>query len=58
MKAAGLFLLLAGFGIVLCTFVVLPSSAPRAAFALAGVGVQVLGLGLTFRAHMAPDEDR
>jgi hypothetical protein len=58
MKAAGLFLLFAGFAIVLSAFVILPSNAPRAGFVVAGIAVQILGLGLTFRAHYTLGEER
>jgi len=51
MKAAGFLLLFAGFAIVLSTFVLLSSDAPRGAFVLSGIAVQLLGLVLTFRAH-------
>jgi hypothetical protein len=57
MKAAGLFLLFAGFAIVLSAFVLLATSAPRAAFVLAGVAVQLLGLVLTFRSHLRLEEE-
>ena len=56
MKAAGFFLLFAGFAIVLCTFLLLSSNAPRGAFVLSGIAVQLLGLVLTFRAHYTLDE--
>jgi hypothetical protein len=56
MKAAGLFLLFAGFTIVLSAFVLLSPSAPRVPFVLAGVAVQLLGLVLTFRSHLDLDE--
>jgi len=52
MKAAGLLLLFAGFAIVLSTFLLLSLSAPRPMFVLAGIAVQLLGLVLTFRAHL------
>lgn len=51
MKAVGLVLLFTGFVIVLAAFVLLSSKAPRSAFVLSGIAVQLLGLGLTFRAH-------
>jgi hypothetical protein len=51
MKLAGFLLLLAGWGIVLSAVALLPSAAPRACFALAGVGVEVLGLVLEVRSH-------
>jgi hypothetical protein len=56
MKAAGFFLLFAGFAIVPATFVLLSSNAPRGAFVLSGIAVQLLGLVLTFRAHYTLDE--
>ena len=56
MRAIGLLLLFAGFTIVLSTFVMLSASAPRGAFVLAGIAVQILGLVLTFRSHLTPDE--
>jgi hypothetical protein len=58
MKAIGFLLLCAGFAIVLCTFLLLPTSALRGAFVLAGIAVQALGLILVFRAHLALVEDR
>jgi len=57
-KAAGLFLLFAGLAIVLSAFVLLSSTSPRAAFVLAGIAIQILGLFLTFRAHYTPAEER
>jgi hypothetical protein len=44
--------------IVLSAFVLLPTSAHRTAFVLAGIAVQMLGLILTFRAHSTLDEER
>ena len=41
MKVAGFLLLFAGFAIVVCTFLLLPSAAPRGAFVLAGIAVQM-----------------
>jgi hypothetical protein len=57
MKATGFLLLCAGFAIVFCTFLLLPTGAPRGAFVLAGIAVQALGLVLVFRAHMPLDEE-
>jgi hypothetical protein len=56
MKAAGLFLLFAGFAIVLSTFVLLAVNAPRGAFVAAGIVMQIIGLVLTFRSHLTLDE--
>jgi hypothetical protein len=58
MKVAGFLLLCAGFAIVLCTFMLLSTTAPRAAFVLAGITVQALGLVLVFRAHNTLGEER
>jgi hypothetical protein len=57
MKVAGFLLMCAGFAIVLCTFLLLSTSAPRGAFVLAGIAVQVMGLVLVFRAHITLDEE-
>ena len=56
MKVAGLFLLVAGFLLVTSALVLLAPNAPRGAFVLAGIAVQILGLGLAFRAHFMPGE--
>jgi hypothetical protein len=56
MKAAGLFLLFAGFAIVLSAFLLLSPIALRGGFVLAGMAVQILGLVLTFRSHLTLDE--
>jgi hypothetical protein len=58
MKLIALFLMLAGWVIVLASVALMESPALRAAFALAGAGVEGLGLGLLFRAHMPQHEDR
>ena len=58
MKAVGLFLLFAGFAIVMSAFVLLSVSSPRAMFVLAGIGVQLLGLVLTFRSHLSLEDQR
>ena len=56
MKTVGLFLLFAGFALVLSALLLLSSNAPRGVFILAGIAVQILGLILTFRAHFTLDE--
>ncbi len=56
MKAAGLILLVAGLAIVLSAFLLLSANAPRGAFVMAGIAVQILGLVLTFRSHLTLDE--
>jgi hypothetical protein len=54
MKILGFLLLLAGWGLALAAVVLLAAAAPRAAFVLAGVGVEVVGLVLVIRGHSAP----
>ena len=54
MKFLGFMLLLAGWIIVLTAVVLLPAGALRAVFALAGAGVEVLGLVLIVRAQPMP----
>jgi hypothetical protein len=54
MKLSGFLLLLAGWGIVLAALALLTVEAPRAAFVIAGVGVEALGLFLFARSHLVP----
>ena len=58
MKSVGFLLLLAGWGLVLTAIAMLAASAPRIAFVLAGIGVEILGLVLVIRAHPAPRGER
>lgn len=51
MKIAGFVLLVAGWLLVILAVVLLRSEPSRAAFVLAGMGVQILALVLVFRAH-------
>jgi uncharacterized membrane protein len=51
-KIFGFLLLLAGWGLVLAALALLAASVPRAAFVLAGVGVEIVGLVLIMRAHL------
>jgi hypothetical protein len=51
MKLAGFLLLLAGWSNVLAAVAILAAPGPRAAFVLAGLGVEVLGLALMARTH-------
>jgi uncharacterized membrane protein len=51
-KLFGFLLLLAGWGLVLAALVLLVASVPRAVFALAGLGVEIVGLALVMRAHL------
>jgi uncharacterized protein len=52
MKLAGLLLLVAGWAIVVSAVALLPSAGLRAAFVLAGVAVELLGLALAVRSHL------
>lgn len=56
MKLAGFLLLLAGWGIVVSTLPLLPSLPVRTAFVLAGMVVELVGLGLVVRSHLVPKE--
>ncbi len=52
MKLAGLFLLVAGWAIVVGAVALLPSAGGRVGFVLAGMVVELFGLALTVRAHL------
>jgi hypothetical protein len=52
MKLAGLFLLVAGWAIVVGAVALLPSAGGRVGFVLSGIAVELLGLALTVRAHL------
>jgi hypothetical protein len=56
MKLLGFFLLLAGWAIVLTAIVLLAAGAARAAFVLAGIGVEMMGLVIVIRAHPRGEE--
>ena len=58
MKLVGFLLLVSGWALVLSALILLGSSLPRTIFALAGVGVQTLGLVLVFRSHLVPRRER
>jgi hypothetical protein len=51
-------LLLAGWGLVLSAVILLASQPPRAAFVLAGLAVEVLGLVFVVRTHLLPRGER
>lgn len=53
MKRLGFVLLLAGWLIVLAAIVLLPSAAVRAAFAISGIAVEILGFALVAQAHLS-----
>lgn len=55
MKSAALFLLLAGWAIVLASLPLLHSPVSRASFVLAGFAVEAMGLGIMFRSHLEGD---
>jgi hypothetical protein len=58
-KITGVFLLLSGWTIVLTAVAVLRPGAAQGAFATAGAVVEVIGLGMLFRAHrVAREEER
>lgn len=57
-KIFGFLLLLAGWGLVLAALALLAASVPRAIFTLAGVCVELVGLGLVMRAHLVPEGAR
>ena len=58
MRLAGFLLLLAGWGIVLSAVALLTAAPARSAFAVSGMGVEVLGLALVIRTHMTPRGER
>ena len=51
MKLAAFLLMPAGWAIVLAAVALLPSGPPLVAFTLAGVAVEILGLGVAVRSH-------
>jgi hypothetical protein len=52
MKFAGFLLLLAGWSIALTAVILLRAAVPRAAFVLAGVAIECVGMVLVARAHL------
>ena len=58
MKIAGFLLLVAGWIIVVAAVILLAPMAPRSLFALAGLGVEGLGLVLVIRAHIVLRRER
>lgn len=57
MKLAGLLLLFSGWIVVLAAVALLAQGA-RVAFVMAGMAVEVLGLGLTIKAHRSLESER
>jgi hypothetical protein len=58
MKAVGFLMLLAGWFLVLAAIVLFAAPPLRAAFVLAGIAVETLGLILVFRSHLMPREEK
>jgi len=58
MKFIGFLLLLSGWAIILAALALLKPMLPQAAFVLAGIGVEVLGLVLVVRSHLLPRRER
>ena len=56
MKIAGFILLLTGWLLVLAALAMLPGGAARSGFVLAGMGVELTGLVIAVRTHMAPGD--
>lgn len=55
MKAAGLLMLIAGWGIVVAAIALLASTASRSAFVIAGLAVEVIGFVLVARSHFSAE---
>jgi hypothetical protein len=58
MKIAGFLLLFSGWLLVLAAVMLLAAPASRSCFVLAGVGVEIMGLFLIFRAHAPVARER
>ncbi len=56
MKLGGFLLLLSGWGIVVTALALLRGPA-ASAFIYSGAGVEILGMGLVFRAHLPASQD-
>jgi hypothetical protein len=56
-KLVGFLLLVAGWAIVVSALALLHSSGPRAVFVLAGVAVELLGLGLAVRSQLVLESE-
>lgn len=52
MKYAGLLVMPAGFFLSIAAILLFPASAPRAAFVLAGIAVEAMGVVVAVRGHM------
>ena len=58
MELAGLFLLVAGWGIAVFAIGLLPANGARAGFVLAGLATEVLGLVLLVRSHVVLEAEK
>ena len=58
MRLVGCLLLPSGFFLVLAALVLMPALGSRFAFVTAGVGVEVLGVGLLTRAYTLMQKER
>ena len=52
MRLVGFLLLLSGWGLVVAALGMLSAAVPRGIFALAGMGVELLGMVMTVRSHI------
>ena len=52
MKYAGLLVMPAGFFLSIAAILLFPAAAPRAAFVLAGITVEAMGVVVAVRGHM------
>lgn len=57
MKYAGLLVMPAGFFLTIAAVLLFPDPARRAAFVVCGLAVELMGLAVTVRGHMASDGD-
>jgi hypothetical protein len=57
MKYAGLLVMPAGFFLTVAALVLFPAPAPRVAFVLCGLAVEILGLVVAVRGHMPAKGD-
>lgn len=55
MRYAGLLVMPAGFFLSIAAILLFPASASRAAFVLCGLAVEIMGLVVSVRGHMAGD---
>jgi hypothetical protein len=58
MKVVAFLMLLAGWFLMLAAIVLFAAPPLRAAFVLAGIAVETLGLILVFRSHLIPREEK